>query len=366
MITSRSPKGIISFAQGTSANLGSGVFIDGYVKKYGNSSFLFPVGDNGIYQPFGAAADGTVGAYYNQNAAEASLPAGAPFSLINKDISTLNQISPVGYWDIDGPNTTKLSLVWTANSTIGTLTGNTLSKLTVAGWNASTSRWEKIEAEVDAISLLGTPSTLTTGSITTSAAIVPSTYTIYALASTSSGPLPVTLTQFNADVNDAGAVELLWSTSFETNSEQFELQHSTDGTEWSRIGSVAASGESTVVTHYRFEHATPASGINYYRLQMIDKDLRSSLSRIQTVRIAPSTEIVLYPNPVSDRIFAREDLQKIIKNVIIHNHRGQSVFESNSFSASGINVSGLASGIYMVKIELMAGTAHWYKIVINK
>ena len=60
-----SPVGIVNYAAPVSAiGLGTGKFIDGYVRKYGSTTFIFPVGDNGSRRPFAAAADGTIGAYF--------------------------------------------------------------------------------------------------------------------------------------------------------------------------------------------------------------------------------------------------------------------------------------------------------------
>jgi hypothetical protein len=174
-------------------------YVDGYVRKYGTGQFIFPVGDNGNYGPFAANADGTSGAYFRGNASTAvttnlftgnnyaALPAGGPFPTTSKaaDIAT---VSIVEYWDIDGTAASKISLTWDATSGITTLTGSDLAKLSIVGWNPSTSLWEKIASAVDGTSVLGGASSLAAGSISTTSDIVPNSYTAYTLASEAEVP----------------------------------------------------------------------------------------------------------------------------------------------------------------------------------
>ena len=183
-------RGLVSFtAGGALTDISNTNHVDGYVKQYGDSRLLFPVGHKGKYRPFAAEADGTTGAYFQENPATATLPTGAPFALTSKE-STLATVSDKEYWDINGSNPTRLTLSWNAESAISTLTGNTLTKLSIVGWNTATARWEKIASLVDETSLFQNGSTLTTGSITTLQAIVPDTYSIYTLAALQSASLP--------------------------------------------------------------------------------------------------------------------------------------------------------------------------------
>ncbi len=191
------PYGVLNFgtdASQTGANDAN--HVDGYVRKYGTTSFIFPVGDNGQYGPFAAAADGTTGAYFYADPSSAvtsmvggggnypPLPAGAPFATSSKDAG-VTTVSSKEYWDIDGTNATRLTLTWDALSDVATLTGSDLGKLGIVGWDGS--KWVKIPATVDAASILGGPSAVAAGSITTTATLVPDTYAAYTLASVVNG-----------------------------------------------------------------------------------------------------------------------------------------------------------------------------------
>ncbi|GAB3919760.1 T9SS type A sorting domain-containing protein [Larkinella terrae] len=186
-----SPRGIVSFSQSSKpSGISDTKHVDGYVKKYGTGLFAFPVGHKGVYRPFVADADGTTGAYFQENPGSAQLPAGGPFAVSNKE-SAVTSVSAKEFWDIDGTTATRLTLTWNAASAIGELTGNALSYLSIVGWNSATSRWEKIASLIDSEALQGGTSTLTAGSITSIASVIPDAYSVYSLAATNSSQLPV-------------------------------------------------------------------------------------------------------------------------------------------------------------------------------
>ena len=71
--TERDVSSVVSFSLASKLTAISDTkHVDGYVKKYGGSRFIFPVGQNGSYRPFAAEADGTVGAYFKSSAGSAT------------------------------------------------------------------------------------------------------------------------------------------------------------------------------------------------------------------------------------------------------------------------------------------------------
>ena len=188
------PFGLVSFNEEiTHFGAADASFVDGYVLKRGNGPFVFPVGDNEIYRPFGAAeAEGISGAYFRANPSTAVtsrtigdqgnfpvLPIGGPFDLSAK-AADVNMVSTTGYWDIDGEGSTSIILSWNIEDDIETLTSSTLSNLTIVGWTDG--KWVKIPSTVDETSLFGSTSTLLTGSITSNVELIPTDYLAFALA----------------------------------------------------------------------------------------------------------------------------------------------------------------------------------------
>lgn len=363
--------GILNFASTASHSGGSDTaHVDGYVRKYGTTSFVFPVGDNGFYGPFAASGDGTMGAYYHGDASAAVtsdlgggdypvLPLGGPFPVTTFE-DALEAVSPIEYWDIDGTNATPLTLTWDEGSSIAPLITSQLNKLTIVGWNGT--QWVAIPSKVDTTSVLGGISDLTAGSITTTAAIVPNTFTAYTLASRDT-PLPVTLVRFNA-VKEGSTALLTWSTTEETNSDHFEVERSRDGNDWGYIGAVESTGESKVLVDYHFLDAHPLAEENLYRLKMIDRDGTFAYSRIRNVQFENLEKGVVYPNPVNDKLFVK-DLAKIVSMRIL-DVSGEVVLRSGTLKDGGIDISKLAAGIHVVEITWPYGEKTTQKILIRE
>ncbi|MCF2447361.1 hypothetical protein L0657_25630 [Dyadobacter sp. CY345] len=200
------PFGVLNFASSASSHVGANDanHVDGYIRKDGSGSFIFPTGDNGHYGPFAAVANGTTGAYFFANAGTAvtsnlaggnyaALPAGAPFNTATK-AADLTTVSAVEYWDIDGATPTAITLTWSASGAISALTGSNLSKLTIAGWNGT--QWVRIPSAVDVTSTLGGASDLTAGSITSTVSFAPNTYTAYTFAAMADSHVPFGCTTY--------------------------------------------------------------------------------------------------------------------------------------------------------------------------
>mgnify|MGYP001076726668 CR=1 FL=1 len=96
--------------------------------------------------------------------------------------------------------------------------------------------------------------------------------------------LPITMDHFTAkpDKND---VLLDWGTASESNSSYFEIQRSTDGQNFTKIGTTNAAGNSATIKQYYYRDVNPLRGINYYRLKMADLDGAYTFSKTVTVEM---------------------------------------------------------------------------------
>jgi predicted outer membrane repeat protein len=178
---------------------------------------------------------------------------------------------------------------------------------------------------------------------------------------TLSGPLPVILVSFKA-VKENSTVSLTWTTTSENNSDRFEIERSGNAKEWTVIGQVAAAGESKSQVFYSKTDAVPLSGVNYYRLKMIDMDATFAYSMIKKVEL-PTTTIRLYPNPVSDELTVDTNSLRL-SNVKLLNARGMTVYDSGASIPDKINVRNLVAGMYIVRFEHSDGTFPTQKIMI--
>lgn len=121
--------------------------------------------------------------------------------------------------------------------------------------------------------------------------------------------LPVIFGTFSAKAG-ANGVDLNWQTITERNNRHFEVERSTDALKFSSVGVVltkAIDGNHQGPLNYQFTDASPADGINYYRIRQIDKDGSSEYSKMIKIsyNLQESGNIVrsYYPNPVSDKLF---------------------------------------------------------------
>ncbi len=110
--------------------------------------------------------------------------------------------------------------------------------------------------------------------------------------------LPVILVDFTAELNSDKMVGLSWQTGQESNSNYFSIERSQDGSAWTPIGTVKAAGTSNTTVDYDFTDESPAAGVNYYRLSMVDRDGRYAYSEVKIVRTSTLVnKVTVYPNP---------------------------------------------------------------------
>jgi hypothetical protein len=112
--------------------------------------------------------------------------------------------------------------------------------------------------------------------------------------------VPVSLLEF--DVKRVGkSNQVFWTTEQEINVDRFEIEFSRDGKNFQSIGNVSATNQSGKQT-YRFIDNRTETGIHYYRIKTIDRDQKFSLSGVKTIRNLGFAHLMVYPNPVIDRM----------------------------------------------------------------
>ena len=164
------------------------------------------------------------------------------------------------------------------------------------------------------------------------------------LSVTYTGTLPVHLISFRA-IPEKNAIRLEWQAAGEINFKQFEIEHSKDAINFSRLDVIPADG-SPVYTGY---HHTPSAGKNFYRLKMMDIDGKSSLSKVISGFINLNTTAIIWPNPASGQLQVTATEGFIAEKYIIYDLAGKSV-QTGVFSASAINVGDLSSGQYLIRL----------------
>ncbi len=83
--------------------------------------------------------------------------------------------------------------------------------------------------------------------------------------------LPVQLTNFTATL-DRDIVQLRWITEREINNHSFTIERSSDGVNYTVLGTIPGAGNSSESNTYRMTDYMPGDGVNYYRLSQTDID----------------------------------------------------------------------------------------------
>jgi hypothetical protein len=172
--------------------------------------------------------------------------------------------------------------------------------------------------------------------------------------------LPVTFNNFSA-LKSGKINKILWSTASEQNNSGFNIERSTNSTDFENIGfvkSLSSNGNSSSRLDYSFTDFNPIGLNQYYRLKQTDFDGTHKYSAIVMVRREAPTALTLtkvYPNPANSSIYinasvpTKMDLQFLIIDVA-----GRVVSTKNAFADVGNNgfdmtVEHLESGTYFIK-----------------
>lgn len=175
--------------------------------------------------------------------------------------------------------------------------------------------------------------------------------------STNASILPVSLSHF-AVAREKQTVVANWATTTESNSKQFELQRSSNGSSnWSTVSTVAASGNSNTLRSYKAVDAAPIIGTNFYRLKSVDLDGSFTYSAVQQVQFAATTalSVRIYPNPASHTLQVQLGQQAGFNGRIqISNAAGQVLISRQMNSTNGslaIPIQQLRAGLYTLQVQ---------------
>jgi len=164
--------------------------------------------------------------------------------------------------------------------------------------------------------------------------------------------LPVQLVYFAVENKNNDAV-LNWTSEDESNV-TYHVQRSTDGINFTTIGSVTGTGNGS----YSFTDANPESGRNYYRLEMAGNiSSKTSLSSIVTFNLSDLVKVLAaYPNPAHDHFYIRVSGNNNNKThvVAITDLTGQLIYTTSGKPANSIITvtpdRPLKPGLYMFKV----------------
>jgi len=176
----------------------------------------------------------------------------------------------------------------------------------------------------------------------------------------SSGEVPlgfntvsVSFSNFEANCTNNGTL-VSWTTESESNSDYFELQHSTNGTDWTSVATIKAAGNSA--TTHTYQQLDQNEGAMYYRIKQVDLDGRFIYTNIiRTNCESNKMDMAIYPVPAqnilnviirSDKslkteLFIVDGVGKIVRKIEANLTNGSNTFQ--------FNLNGLSTGEYIIR-----------------
>ena len=170
-------------------------------------------------------------------------------------------------------------------------------------------------------------------------------------------PLPLDWVSFSGQV-EGNAVNLQWTTDHSVNNNYFDIERSTNGTDFSSIGelpSQESSGDAAGVSLYNFTDPNPPKGSDFYRIMEVDKDGQQSWSSILEVSIGKiATGLRLQNNPVVNEVTLVNNGQILIQRMQILDISGKVLIDQAPYSTNSVvqlSTSNLPSGYYLLRVS---------------
>jgi hypothetical protein len=307
-------------------------FVDGVVRKTGNSAFVFPVGDSIQQQAISISAPSVItdhftGFYQYADPMDAALDP----TLFG---SGINNVSRCEYW-VMNPTGGNSTVRMTLNFDLFSCGIYETADLLVVRWNGT--EWVT-DGSVN-ISGLAENGTIEMDS----PCLDCGSFNAFTLASSSPlNPLPVELLFFDAKLNNERKVDLIWQTASEHNNDYFSIERSQDGENFEVITIVPGAGNSNDLLSYLSKDENPFPGISYYRLKQTDYDGAFEYSPLKVVQLLEEGIVSIYPNPSSSGV-VNFSSANAIGNLKVFSSDGKMVFNENVENTVNLQ---LQSGVY--------------------
>jgi len=172
--------------------------------------------------------------------------------------------------------------------------------------------------------------------------------------------LSVNLVNFNGQ--KSGNDNLLqWTTSGETNSHHFDVEYSTDGINYTSIGTVQAQGTANGPKDYNYLHQQVQGKTGYYRLKIVDNSGNFKYSGITLIRRDKTQYTVnpVYPNPFDNKMTVSiESPYATVVDLSLSDITGKIVKSSSYNLKAGNNkidlteLDNLAPGLYVLRVRI--------------
>ena len=185
---------------------------------------------------------------------------------------------------------------------------------------------------------------------------LPNSATFALITKTTATMLPVTWKSFTARAAGSDVI-LHWEVESNEQAKTYEVEHSTNGLDFAKIGSVA---NIATVKSYSFTHTNVAGGKHYYRLHQVDFDGKAVYSNVADVTLKQSSlSIRLLSNPVQNNSAEIEvnSLSSARASIELWSLNGLRITTLQQGIGAGNNIlyvplGNVAKGNYLLKVKV--------------
>ncbi len=168
--------------------------------------------------------------------------------------------------------------------------------------------------------------------------------------------IPVTLIDFQVSYNNSVA-NLNWHTATEINTSHFEIERSFDGTNFTKIGTVAATGYSSNTKAYEFLNTITDYRNTFYRLKTVDINGKISYSKIVKINPVRSGFSIsnIYPKPATDKLtiewnnISNSPITLTVLDITGRLLKSQIIDGKKGFNKYNLDIAVLPHGKYILK-----------------
>jgi uncharacterized repeat protein (TIGR03803 family) len=164
---------------------------------------------------------------------------------------------------------------------------------------------------------------------------------------------PVQWISFTANKKER-SVLLTWKTAQEQSTKNFEVERSSDGRSYKRIGSIAAAGNSNAIKSYTYSDDQPLKGLNYYRLKQNDLDSKFNYSEVVSMNFDGVDKLLVFPNPARDQLTIQLPANSGFTSLHVLDASGKLVLQKQMTSGASkleIDIRKLPAGLYILQLR---------------
>ncbi len=160
-------------------------------------------------------------------------------------------------------------------------------------------------------------------------------------------PLSVNVENFTAQVKNQ-QVDLTWLAKNESNVRGYDIEKSSNGSDFSMINTVLAKNQLSA----KYSSTDFLNGVAYYRLKINDQDGKYTYSNVVKAIATQDNSVSVYPNPAMNTLNMQIVDLDATKEFNIFNSFGQQVLNSQiSQTFQQVNISQLFKGTYFIQFN---------------